>query len=160
MWWKCNSINYIWGTNSSLFENSYIWHYVWSLSWRFDMSRYICIVYCRKGNFVLFKNLQSEFFQLLRYKRNHAFFQYHFLSQKSDIWGTPCLPMAVEIKYTWLILEEYIIVDPQPNFWRNWITFGSCIAILVVKKWHLSPKKAIFRYYDVIVRENMNNENF
>ena len=36
--------------------------------------------------------------------------------QKIDIWGTPYLPMAVEIKYTLINLEEEIKVDLQPYF--------------------------------------------
>ena len=50
---------------------------------------------------------------------------------KTDIWGTSYLPMTVEIKYTWLILEEYIKIDLQPNLWRDWVIFGNFVAILV-----------------------------
>ena len=63
---------------------------------------------------------------------------------KIDTWDTLYLPMAVEIKYTSLILEEYIKVDLQPNLCHDWVIFGKFIAILGVKKWHFLLNRANF----------------
>ena len=42
-----------------------------------------------------------------------------FFDQKIAIWGTPHLPIAAEIQYTILILEEPIKADHQFNPQRN-----------------------------------------
>ena len=77
-----------------------------------------------------------------------------FFDQKIAIWGTPHLPIAAEIQYTILILEEPIKADHQSNLQRNRGFFGIFKAILRVKISVFHPKKCQWRHYEVICSQN------